>query len=219
MSLIVEYEHASKTFREALAAVPEMTLQHDQVYFTADDEVRWAVWASGGNFEAFDEALTGDPSVKRFRTTSRVGDKQLYIATLSGGHKDFAESTARELDIQLLDATITHETASIRARIPSREAFTKLMALTDQEYGRIRTRRLYREESAIGEEYNVTPLQREALLTALEAGYYEVPREASLEDVAARLGISSQASSARLRRGTASLLLDTLATREINLKR
>lgn len=52
----------------------------------------------------------------------------------------------------------------------------------------------------------VTGEQREAVLTALELGYYEVPRHANLADVAAELGISHQALSERLRRAHGGLV-------------
>jgi hypothetical protein len=58
--------------------------------------------------------------------------------------------------------------------------------------------------------------QQEALLTAFEMGYFEVPRGATLADVAAELGISAASCSERLRRGQRALIagsLDAPATR------
>jgi predicted DNA binding protein len=52
----------------------------------------------------------------------------------------------------------------------------------------------------------LTDAQREALLTALEMGYYEVPRAVDLDDVGDRLGITSTAASERLRRGERRLI-------------
>lgn len=52
----------------------------------------------------------------------------------------------------------------------------------------------------------LTDAQRDALLTALDCGYYDTPREATMSDVADVLGISQQALSSRLRRGTRHLI-------------
>ena len=52
----------------------------------------------------------------------------------------------------------------------------------------------------------MTPEQRSALELAIEEGYYKVPREVSLNDLADDLGVSHQACSERLRRA-----IDTLA--------
>jgi predicted DNA binding protein len=43
-------------------------------------------------------------------------------------------------------------------------------------------------------------------LTAFETGYWKIPRESHLEDIADRIGISDQAISERLRRGCSSLV-------------
>lgn len=54
----------------------------------------------------------------------------------------------------------------------------------------------------------LTDRQREALRTALETGYFSVPRQTSLDALSDRLGISDAAASQRLRRGVESLLVD-----------
>jgi len=58
--------------------------------------------------------------------------------------------------------------------------------------------------------YGLTDAQFEALATAWERGFYTVPREVELVDIAADLGISHQALSERLRRGIDALIQDTL---------
>lgn len=67
------------------------------------------------------------------------------------------------------------------------------------------------DEDEASTQFGVTDPQREVLLLALERGYYTVPRNASLSDLAGDLGISSQAASERLRRGTQTLVANTLA--------
>jgi len=62
---------------------------------------------------------------------------------------------------------------------------------------------------------SLTPGQREALVTALEAGYFDVPRAITLQELGERLDISDTAASQRIRRGLDRLLrgsvLDPLA--------
>ncbi|MFC6763643.1 helix-turn-helix domain-containing protein [Natrinema soli] len=67
-------------------------------------------------------------------------------------------------------------------------------------------KRIYVEREPRRREFTVTPEQRAALTTALKRGYYAVPREAKQEEIAAELGISENALSERLRRGTARLV-------------
>jgi predicted DNA binding protein len=55
----------------------------------------------------------------------------------------------------------------------------------------------------------LTDAQHHALSTAFAMGYFEVPRRATLDDIAAELGVSDSAVSQRLRRGVSALLART----------
>ncbi len=59
-------------------------------------------------------------------------------------------------------------------------------------------------------QWNLTPSQEEALIAALNAGYFEVPKEATASDVARELSISKSAFLERLRRGQSGLLRQAL---------
>lgn len=60
----------------------------------------------------------------------------------------------------------------------------------------------------------LTDNQREALLFALEAGYFEEPRDVTLGEVATGLGISQPAASGLLRRGVKRLIVSSLIDEE-----
>jgi len=63
-----------------------------------------------------------------------------------------------------------------------------------------------------GEGYELTETQREALVLAYERGYFDTPRESSLEEIADELGITQQSLSSRLRRGHRRLIGATLSS-------
>ena len=58
--------------------------------------------------------------------------------------------------------------------------------------------------------YDLTDEQREALASAVRRGYFEVPRGATLSDLAEELGITRQAASERVRRGANAVLRGVL---------
>jgi hypothetical protein len=216
MSIIAEYGHEPIRVLDAIHDVPEMTVRYDEAYFAPDRRVKWVFWASGGDFAPFDESMAADPDVDAFDVLLDDPDRRLYSATLANPDDDFVLETVNRLDIQLLDSTHSHARSVVRVRCPSREAYATLRDALEDKHGPVVTRRLYREEPLADVDLGlrVTSPQREALLAALEAGYFEVPRGTTLEEVAATLGISDQALSARLRRGTATLLRDTLDRRD-----
>jgi predicted DNA binding protein len=52
----------------------------------------------------------------------------------------------------------------------------------------------------------LTDRQRECLRAALRAGYFEVPRECTLADVAEQMGVDKSTASETIRRGSARVL-------------
>jgi predicted DNA binding protein len=63
-----------------------------------------------------------------------------------------------------------------------------------------------------GTEYDLTNGQREALVLAYSRGYFDSPRAATQDDLAAELGITRQAVSSRLHRGLRRLIASTLVS-------
>jgi predicted DNA binding protein len=61
-----------------------------------------------------------------------------------------------------------------------------------------------------GAQYDLTETQREALVLAYERGFYQSPREVTLDTLAKELGITGQSLGSRLRRGTNRLIGSTL---------
>lgn len=213
VALIAEYETQLSLLRSALVAVPETTVEHDDIFFTADGTVKWTFWAHGGDQDAFEAALDEDPSVVRARVLTKGPGRRLYSATMSGDPEEFALRTFVEWDVRVLDTVHTVERSVVTVRCPSREAFATVREAIVERYDHFHTRRLYREGPSDDgdDDFGVTDPQREALLAALEVGYYEVPRDTTLATVAESLGVSDQAVSSRLRRGIATLLRETLA--------
>jgi len=66
------------------------------------------------------------------------------------------------------------------------------------------------DDDAVAQRWDLTPAQEVALRTALEMGYFSVPREATASEVAAEIGISKSAFLERLRRGQATLFAQVL---------
>jgi len=68
---------------------------------------------------------------------------------------------------------------------------------------------------ATGEDFEAfeRAVRAEALVSAVERGYFEVPRGVTLGDIADDLGISQQAASERVRRGTNTVLRTVLLSR------
>jgi predicted DNA binding protein len=92
-----------------------------------------------------------------------------------------------------------------------REVFGEFSPFWQRNAG-FRLCRLTRDGEPEPPDDGLTNRQREALRTAYEPGYFEVPRRVSLQDLATELGISASSASERLRRAQTQLLEETVAT-------
>lgn len=205
--IVVDGRIDSPILREALVGAAGTTIAYEEKY-VVDGGIRYFFWAEGGDVDAFDDALEKDPTVTRPRMLAEVGDRRLYRVDLTEvGQEAATFSTWGELDLVVLDLRATTEGWRARIRFPDRDALGGFLDVC-------RDRGIsFSVEAIVGgadatEDVGVelTPDQREALATALQAGYFEIPRGATLAEVADPLGISAQATSERLRRGMASLV-------------
>lgn len=217
MSLIARFEIETPVLRAALEAAPEMLLRTEALHSMRDEPPRAVVWAWGGDFGAFERALDTDPTIADHEPLAEVGDRRLYRVTVSeAGERVLTYPVAAEHDVVLLDLTGSREGLEIRARFPARDALIAYRDACRERDVAFHLHELHQErrkaaEGGPGEPYGVTEPQHEALLHALERGYFDVPRRTTLAEVADDLGISTQALSTRLRRGQENLVRNTLA--------
>ncbi|MFB6119398.1 helix-turn-helix domain-containing protein [Halosegnis sp.] len=94
--------------------------------------------------------------------------------------------------------------------IPDRTELVHLWDYAQQNEIEIELLRV-NEYASLGQtDAGLTDTQRDALLVAVEMGYFEEPRDATLSQVAAELDISQPAASGLLRRGTRRLIISSL---------
>ncbi|WP_049970364.1 helix-turn-helix domain-containing protein [Haladaptatus cibarius] len=104
------------------------------------------------------------------------------------------------------EATVLHAEGNrdgwlFRVRFPDHEATSQFRESCDEASISYEVRRIYPVSELPMKRYDLTEEQREALVTAFESGYFRVPRDISLSELAETLDISPQATSGRLRRG------------------
>lgn len=205
--LIVEGRVDSPILREALRAAPGTTVVHEEQYVLAD-EIRYFFWAEGDDLDAFESGLAADPTVSRPTVLAETEGRRLYRVTFTeAGEAAATFRTWGELDLVMLESRATVDDWHVRIQLPDREALSGFVDACRDRGLSFGIDAIYSANDGVDELGGVlTDVQREALVVAHEAGYFEIPRSASLEDVADRLGVSPQAASERLRRGMAAVV-------------
>ncbi|UPV99012.1 helix-turn-helix domain-containing protein [Halorussus gelatinilyticus] len=192
-----------------LERAPEMQIEIERVA-VEDESVTPYFWVAGEDFERFEAALADDPTVDRSVELEDHGDQRLYQVAWKRDAKSLVYAVS-EVDATILQAESDGTDWSVELLFPDDEAVSALQDYAAAHDLSFELRWLHdsAHPEAFGQ-YEVTDEQREALVTAYRLGYFEVPGEVSLGELADELDISKNAASARLHRGYANLVENTL---------
>jgi len=211
MGLIAEFQHNSPDmpFTDAVAAVPDVTLYVDRI-LVVDPDRPVVLCRVVGDDERFSAALADDPTVETAETIDAGRDEDAMFRIRLRNPPLPIYRKYVELGTTPLGGIVTVDGWWARARFPDREALAEYRIFCTDRGGTFKLERLTRESSSDDPPFGLTPEQYEALVAARDAGYFDVPREASTEEIGDRLGISAPSASERLRRGIDRLLENAL---------
>lgn len=168
-------------------------------------------WIRGTHVENIEEAFSEHPGVKRIQLVDSVENEYLLRVEWSPEYDDVL-SVLVEADIPLIKATGTDEQWTFDIRGDTRSDIATFHSRC-QEMGIPVTLTELHELTPVETvtEEALTQKQQEALLVAYDCGYFESPREATMEEIGEQLGISQQAVASRLRHGLRHILKHTLS--------
>ncbi|WP_049900471.1 helix-turn-helix domain-containing protein [Halococcus agarilyticus] len=194
---------------EGLSSLPGVEFEVERIVETGEEAAMPLVWVRGGDHETVADAFENDPSVREIELLSAFDDEQLYrmewVADV-----DLVLQMLTNSEATITDAYGTDGRWHLRVLYPDRESLSKTTEFRDEEGLTFDITAIRELEGEPAGRYGLTKEQFEALEAALEAGYYEVPRDVDQNELAEELGISHQALSERLRRATGALVEDAL---------
>lgn len=216
MSTILELSVDSEDFAlgRTLDTGVDATVSLEEVIPTDDRTIPY-FWASSENLQEFERSLEDDPSVESVRRHLRLSGSALYYAQWTEEVRSLLYSIADE-EGTILDGVGSVGRWQFTLRFPDRDSvagFRRRCAAFDisLDVGRVYSA----SADGFDAEYGLTEKQREILVTALENGYFRVPRDCSQQELAEKLGIQSSAASETLRRATAELIANSLLETEV----
>lgn len=209
----IHVSHPSLILNPTIDSEADIYLEREFHPVTVSDGDRYVLFFSvSGDFTAFDELLSTDPTVTEPKIISDYGDKRVYRVRLTDESTVVTPKLA-ELGIQLLDVRSNENGWLLRVTLPNREALSTFKDYCDQEGITFQLQTMYRKENAdITGKSRLTDKQRSALRTAWERGYFDDPRTISLQELAESEGVSPSAMGRRIRRATGRLVDAMLET-------
>lgn len=170
------------------------------------------LWISCDDRTAIPAALEADSAVKEFERLREQGDETLYEITLERSLL-LVRDLVHQHDGTVRSAYSDGGEWTLEVRFPSRES---LSAMHDafENYEVEATFESIQSSDPVGEsETGLTDGQRKLLETAIELGYFDIPRSATLEDIGEELDVTHQALSERLRRAQQKLATERIEKR------
>lgn len=208
MAAIVEFSIRTDriAMADALAATPDVEVDIVQEAGTDPDRPLLLFWAHGGDLDAFETALAEDPTVEDIQQYAEPDDQVLYRVRVTDAAELVTYPVWVEVGAEQIEAKYRDGWWENRYRVPDTAALETIEEWCRDNGIEFELDGVFSQEDQDSPDTDLTAEQREILEAALEMGYFEVPRQGTLEDVAAALDISSQAASERMRRGHKQLL-------------
>ncbi|NIB98047.1 bacterio-opsin activator domain-containing protein [Halobacterium sp. R2-5] len=212
MSVIAEFTVPADDFglHHSLTAAPEMVVEIERVVATMGDRIMPYFWVSGGDQSDFEAAFEADESVTNTTLVDEVEDGILYRAEWTQNVESIVYAYT-DIGATILEATGRDEQWELQMRFDDHEKASQFQEYCAENDISFDLNRIYQQEQPMASaQYGLTPKQRETLVTALEHGYYDVPQETTMADLAGELDISQQALSKRLHHGHKGLITSAL---------
>ncbi|GAB3018012.1 helix-turn-helix domain-containing protein [Natronobiforma cellulositropha] len=207
MSLVADFELTSSNLLlgPTLEECPTLEVTLERQFALDPDRPISFCWMAGVQPPVLEEVFERDGTVATSERLETADERTLYALTECGEESVGTYRRWVALGSELLEACVSAGGWECRMRFPGRDALAAYHEyLTVQGVGFDLHRLATGGDSVDGA--ILTPYQRNALRTAYERGFFDVPRGSTLEEIAAELGISDQALSERLRRGQSRLV-------------
>ncbi len=214
----VDPEHGSIRSFATTGIVAEIELDHEDLvlqptlqrlsagrieleYWSELEDGRTMVFfvAESAPFDALEQALEADPTVTNPVRVEQYPRKRVYRATLTDLAVRFTSQIVANGG-RILTLSSGHSGWVIRTRFPDRDGLVAFNQACDDRDISVHVNHLRLAKPDEPTVVGLTEKQEELLSVAYEAGYFNVPRGISQDELAEKLGVSKSAVSQRLRR-------------------
>ncbi|WP_226021945.1 helix-turn-helix domain-containing protein [Halomicrobium salinisoli] len=191
----------------------DVTIELDRVVPTGEAVIPY-FWISADDTGKLTTDLSDDIGIEQIKVIDEV-EKQMFVRIDWNLSRESILTAIVNTDITLLSGIGTEEQWTFEVRASEQQVLSDFQTYCKDHDIPIELTELHAISSFKSDrEFDLTDGQREALVLAYSNGYFDSPREATQADLAAELGITRQAVSSRLQRGTRRLVASALITPE-----
>lgn len=164
--------------------------------------------------EELEAALDEDATVERYELVDWTAGTGIYYIEHTPETK-LISTVVTDVNGFLVHTETAGDGWLVSLLLPDRKGLNAIWEFANEHDIVLDIHEVYSNDDPSGEtSYGLTEEQKTALLIAYERGYFGEPRDISLSEVAAEIGLSSTAMSGRLRRGMRNLISATIVEHE-----
>lgn len=211
---VVRIEHPDIVLTETVVYDSNATVTSVSEAGTDPQSGRFLYHVESPDLQRFEEGLRNDRTIGTFERVIETSDgKAIYSFEYTDEAKTISPVISKANGV-VLDMENDGNAWLITVWMPDRGKLVDLWDYAEANGVDIDLLQVNEYASVIETAAGLTDNQREALLFALDAGYFEEPRDVTLGEVATGLGISQPAASGLLRRGIKRLVVSSLVDEE-----
>lgn len=201
MATVMEFRSPAEEFPlgTVFANLPDVTVELERL-IPQEKLIIPYFWVRGAEASGIESAFDAHAGFVNVELIDNVEDEYLMRADWDGEYFGILNALS-ESDIILLTGVGTKQGWHFEVRGETRESVSEFSTICQTRDIPIEITAVHSLLPIQGDTYELTDTQREALVLGYERGYFNSPREASLEELAAELDITQQSLSSRLRRG------------------
>jgi len=191
---------------ETLLSVPSAEFDIVRLVAGREDRVMPFLWATADDLDALPPALEADPSTENVEVLSDLDGELLFRLEWTAQIRVILHVIVEERGT-VLEGHGKDDRWRLRILFPEHDSVSSTYEFCE-EYGiDLELEQISKLTDSFRQgRFGLTESQYVTLVEAYEQGYYSVPREVNLEELAGGLDVSHQALSERLRRGHETLI-------------
>lgn len=195
--------------RETFEELPDLTLDVERVVAHENDHITPYVWMVTDDPDRLEDVLERDPSVEGATLLETYEGEALGRMNWRNDIESL-EFVLVEEEATILNARGHRDGWEFRILFPERDSLSRTHDFCDDHELSFDILSIHSMDNTEHGRFGLTELQHETLTTAIDCGYYDIPRRTSLEELAEEFDIAYQSLSERLRRAHRTLVENTV---------
>lgn len=194
-----------------LTSIDDLSCEAERLVADDPERVMPFLWVEApiSALDQLEDAFESDDTVDNVELIADLDTERLYRMNWIR-RIDLLVRVLVEEDGTVLSASGTGEGWHLRLLFPTRDALSRTYDYCETNGIRFEVLSIYNIDDNRQGRFGLTDEQQDTLAAAFEGGYYEVPREADMEELASEFDISHQALSERIRRAHRGLVKNTV---------